>query len=71
MQGRAPVIGSGLEMGLGHAKEVQHQTFIETVMGKDLTFHWTAKLATSDPGDGHLCSLGNRLPANEANTKEQ
>lgn len=70
MQGRAPVIGSGLEMGLGQAKEVQHQTFIETVMGKDLTFHWTPKLATSDPEDGHRCSLGNSLLENEANTKE-
>lgn len=69
VQGRAPVIGSGLEMGLGQAEEVQHQTFIETVMGKDLAFQWTAKLATFDPGGGHLCSLGNSLPANEANNK--
>ena len=65
------MIGSGLEMGLGQAEEVQHQTFTETVMGKDLTFHWTAKLATSDPGGGHLCSLGNSLPANEANNKRR
>ena len=65
------MIGSGLEMGLGQAEEVQHQTFTETVMGKDLTLHWIAKLATSDPGGGHLCSLGNSLPANETNNKRR
>ena len=40
----------GWECDSGQAEEAQHPTFIETVVRKDLAFHWTAKLVASNPG---------------------